>query len=163
MTSLSRLWFALPPAPGEPIGRMLEGLAQRPLAALLTEPDEAHRRLAEVLVSRGAPRPLAVESPGTADLDLLAAGHPDLEIAVLGGPGLLLQALALALGLPTVSLATILPRPGSLSAFHWPTGRDPSSRPELIGLDLDWFPPWHSGQPRPRFPGGPGVAGSARR
>ena len=163
MTSLSRLWFALPPAVGAPLGSMLEALARRPLAALLHASDDPSRRLAAQLAAQGAPKAVEVPAPKTSDLDRLAADHPDQELAVLGDEPLLLQALALALGLPTLTLATVLPRPGSLSAFHWPTGQDPTSRPELIGLDLDWFPPWHAGQPRPRFPGGPGVAGSARR
>lgn len=163
MLPLSRLWFVLPPDVGESAGSTLQALALRPLAALLHASDEASRTMAEFLASADVPGPLSVHALELSDLDRLAADHPDVEIAVIGSPSLLLAALARALGLPPLSSARVLPRRGSLSAFHWPTGQDPDSKPELIGLDLDWFPPWHSGQPRPRFPGGPGVAGSARR
>lgn len=162
MPPLSRLWLALPPEDGAPVGALLRELARRPLAALAHAADAPSRCLAELLVAHGAPRPILLPAPQTSDLDRLAAEHPDLEIAVLGDARLLLAAAALALGLARPDPASIRPRPGSLNAFHWPTGRDPTSRPELIGLDLDWFPPWHAGQARPRFPGGPGVAGGAR-
>lgn len=160
---LSRLWFALPPESGSPPGAALLELARRPLAALLHASAGGSLELGARLVALGAPAARIVERPTPADLDHLASEYPDLELAVVADAELLREAIARALGLPTPAAARILPRPGSLHAFHWPTGQDLDARHELIGLDLDWFPPWHSGQPRPKFPGGPGVAGASRR
>lgn len=159
MAVLSRLWFVLAPDPGGALTASVEALAGRPLAVLAHSDDPTSAALTERLRAAGAPAPVALAGSATAGLDALAAAHPDLELAVVAGRELLLSAVALALG---QARAATLPRAGSLSAFHWPTGLDPAARVELIGLDLDWFPPWHSGQARSKFPGGPGVAGTAR-
>jgi len=159
MAVLARLWFVLPPEPGRDPSEAVERLVERPLAALAHAADGPSVGLAARLASAGAPAPRALALAGPSALDALAAEHADLEFAVVAGRELLLAAVAQALGLRA---PPALPSPGSLSAFHWPTGRDAGARAELIGLDLDWFPPWASGQARSRFPGGPGVAGTAR-
>ncbi|HVS17571.1 MAG TPA: hypothetical protein VMT18_03140 [Planctomycetota bacterium] len=158
MGPLSRLWFVVPPDPGTEFAALLEELVARPLAALVHGAESTSAEFA--LRLSAAARPLT--GSGLEALDALAALHPDRELAVVAGADLLLRALAHALGTPAPPAVPALPRHGGLNAFHWPTGIDPRARAELIGLDLDWFPPWHGGQPRSRFPGGPGVAGTAR-
>jgi hypothetical protein len=158
MGPLSRLWFVVPPAPDSRFAASLERLVDRPLAALVHGPEGTSEEFA-LRLSAGAER---LAGTGLAALDALAALHPDRELAVVAGPDLLLRAVAHALGAPAPPGVPALARRGGLSAFHWPTGLDPLAHAELIGLDLDWFPPWHAGQPRSRFPGGPGVAGTAR-
>lgn len=158
MGPLSRLWFVVPPARGGEFAASVERLAERPLAVLVHGPEATSAEFARRL--NASPQPLV--GAGLEALDALAALHPDREVAVVAGADLLLRALAHALGSPAPSAVPAQARHGGLNAFHWPTGIDPQARAELIGLDLDWFPPWHAGQPRSRFPGGPGVAGTAR-
>jgi hypothetical protein len=163
VATLARLWFALPPESGREPSGTLADLSQRPLAALLHALDAASVQLARTLARGSDLRPLAVSEPLPEALDRLAAEHADCEFALVAPLQVLVPTLARALDLAPAEAVRLQPRPGSLSAFHWPTGSDPLARPELVGLDLDWLPPWHPGQPRPRFPGGPGVAGSPRR
>lgn len=163
MSTLARLWFALPPQSDRALPKSIAGLSGRPLAALVHSPDPHCEALAAELARGGAPRPRLLSDPLPAAIDRFAAEFADREFALVATAELLIPTLALALGIGTQDALRFLPRPGSLNAFHWPTGVDPLARPELVGLDLDWFPPWHPGQPRPRFPGGPGVAGSPKR
>jgi hypothetical protein len=163
VATLARLWFALPPEDGREPSPTLVDLAARPLAALLHALDPQCVQLTQRLARAGALRPSPLSDPWPGALDRLAAEHADREFALVAPRRALIPTLARALDLDPAEAVRLLPRPGSLSAFHWPTGIDPLARPELVGLDLDWFPPWHPGQPRPRFPGGPGVAGSPRR
>lgn len=124
----------------------------------------------EVAAALELPRePGPERTPGPADLarwlDALAQRHPGGELVVVGDADLAPAGAALALGVERRALAA-----GS-AALDWPCegtdleragAADGSARgaPQLIGVDLDWVPPLAG--VRPRFPGGPGVAGTAR-
>jgi hypothetical protein len=104
-------------------------------------------------------------------LDALAARHPGGELVVVGDADLAAACVALVLGVECGAVAA------DGAALDWPaegtdlerarspvraSSQDPATRgaPQLVGVDLDWVPPLARAQPR--FPGGPGVAGTAR-
>ncbi len=167
MAPLSRLWFLLPAAVGYELTGLLKHLAARRLAAVATDGRPAATALATPL-SHAAAADLEVVvdlEPGgeltLRALQVLAAAHPDQEIAIVAGRAALAEALACALGLPAQAVQRLSLRPGVLSAFDWPTGIVPGVRPLLQGLDLDWFPSWTAGRPHAPFPGGPGSTRSS--
>jgi len=143
-------------------------LLRRPLAGLAAAPDEPSRAFCSMLASRAC---LPVkEHPGLNDcgveavqeLATLAGTYADLEILVAAPAPALRAALATTLGIPFDAGIPVALRPGSLFAFDWPTGLEAHTRPILVGVDLDWLPAWERGRAHPRYPGGPGAAGTAR-
>ncbi len=85
-------------------------------------------------------------------LDALAEGPGrDSQLLVRLPPGGSAQLAAELLG---IARGAVEARSVTLD---WTVG----DAPQLIGVDLDWVPPFRP-ERRARFPGGPGVAGSAR-
>jgi hypothetical protein len=169
VTTLSRLWYVLAEGVPPDTSGLIQRLAARPLAAIAYAPSpectELARRLSPAS-SRNARVAPELAHGHARPLDAfarLAREHIDSELLLVGGAAPLMRAIEASLGLRSdqASQAPVL-RNGALFAFNWPTGNDPEARPELIGLDLDWLPPWRAGQPRSAFPGGPGVAGTSR-
>jgi hypothetical protein len=113
------------------------------------------RRFASELGAREARLELA-DAGGLARLRAMGASR----VLVVAAPDLVAASIERALALAPGSDA-VRPPPGSLSVIDWPAPDDPTGRPSLIGVDLDWLPPPPSPQ-RARFPGGPGSAPSAR-
>ena len=89
-------------------------------------------------------------APGEA-LAAWARAHPGLQVAVQADTDFVAAAARLVLGLPGQAIRA------RSAAIDWPL--DPGGRPQLVGLDLDWAPPFQPAG-RPRFPGGPGTASS---
>lgn len=102
-------------------------------------------------------------------LDALAARHPGGELVAVGDADLAPACVALVLGVERRAVAA------ASAALDWPVegteleraapparaqARALRGTPQLVGVDLDWVPPLARAQPR--FPGGPGVAGTAR-
>jgi hypothetical protein len=168
---LSRVWFVLPGEARVELDGLVSALLPRPVAALACARDEASRRLAADL-SRALARPADVVAAldrdgacerGASFLGALVAEHADDEVVVVAPAATLCATLAAALGLGNDARAVpVRPRPGALYAFDWPTGQAAWARPRLVGCDLDWLPPWRSGQVHSRYPGGPAAAGSRR-
>ncbi len=168
MAPLCRLWFLLPPAGRMDGSALLSGLAARGLAAVASDRSRACAALATELaraVSAHVEWHPELEVGGSSTLTALqaiAAAHADLELAVVSTPAALAAALTCSLGMSAQAPVPVALRPGSISAFDWPTGLVPGARPLLLGHDLDWLPAWTAGRPHSPFPGGPGAAGDRR-
>lgn len=82
-----------------------------------------------------------------------ARAHPGAQVAVEADAEFVAAAARLALGLESPGVRA------RSAAVDWPLAE--GERPQLVGLDLDWAPPFQPAG-RPRFPGGPGTAPSGR-
>lgn len=90
-------------------------------------------------------------------LERWARSHPGGQVAVEADAALVADAARLTLGLgPGLASEGVRARS---AALDWPL--EPGGRPQLVGLDLDWAPPFDP-ERRARFPGGPGAAASGR-
>jgi hypothetical protein len=88
-----------------------------------------------------------------AALDRWAAQHPETELWLHADGAFVAAAAAAAVGLEHEGVRA------RAATIDWPG--DGAERPALVGLDLDWRPPF-AAKGRPKFPGGPGTAPSGR-
>lgn len=93
-----------------------------------------------------------------AELSLIASDHRSSSALLVAAAPSIRCALQLALDLSPRNPAGIRPPPHSLNIVDWPC--EPTARPALIAIDLDWSPPPPAlGS---KFPGGPGSAPASR-
>lgn len=72
----------------------------------------------------------------------------------------LCEAVVLVLGL-SAAQARGVSKDLDLVCIDWPTGVQADARPALVGVDLNWQPPWDGGKVS-RYPGGPAAAAGSR-
>ncbi len=144
MTDLTRLWIA---ADAEQAGRSSAALASAGAVAVAREPGSA----------------ISLGSGWQAAFDALAMAHPGAQLVVALERERWPEVLQAALGLANDAISA---NAGAVDTewklcVDWPSGRSSNARPALVGLGLNWIPPWNGGMSA-RYPGGPGSAASGK-
>ncbi len=85
----------------------------------------------------------------------LAGTYPGEQVLVLTTAQICQLASGLALCIGTEAFAAAAA--GGVVCLDYPSGKNPATRPSLVGVGLDWVPPWNGGRAS-KYPGGPGSA-----